>query len=402
MQRPIELNQITTDMLATTPDPYPIYDQLREEAPIYWSENMQGWLLTRYQDVWDVGKDTINFSAQQNWQGIFGEDLKELGPYTESLSRWMNFIDHPHHLPIRNLFSKHLFLDNVQTRVQTVAHQLADKLKQKGQTELVKEFSMPLFIAAINELINIPLEDWPQVIQWVEELSLASGYTDNYLEMLRQGQKSMLAMTEYCHKLISKSNPSPKGSLLQAVIDTNEAENITTDAQLCAQLVFIITSGVVTLPPFIGMGMLVLHQNPEELEKLRRHRASLIKSAVEELLRYENPAQTFRRTARTDIEMKGHHIRKGQTIVAILGAANRDPAVFSDPNRLDITRKPNKHLSFYAGSHGCIGASFVRLITQATFSVLLELPTLRVPEQKIAWVPNNMIARGLERLYVTC
>ena len=402
MQINVELNQLTIDMLASIPDPYPIYEKLREVGSVYWSEQMRVWLLADYHDVVAVGKDTKNFTAQPDWPHLFGEYAPELRQHTACMSKWLNFLDPPHHQPAQSLFLKAFYPDKVKARCQEIVPKLIDKLPKGKPIELIADFAMPLHIAAMNELINIPVEDYPQVIQWLQDLTMVSGYTENVRDMLLRGQKGMTEIMAYLLHLISDENPAFKGYLVEEALRRNHTRKVLSDVDICAQLVVMLTSGVVTIPQLIAVGVLLLHQNPDQLNKLRQE-PRLMKSAVEEIMRYESPSQTFRRKAIADVEMGGKLIRNGDTVVALIGSANRDPELFPDPYRFDITRSPNKHLSLFAGPHSCVATPYVRVITSEALSALLEYaPNLSVPEQEIKWVPNNTIARGLERLYVTC
>lgn len=385
-------------------NPYPFYARLRAEAPVYrvkLSRRESAWMVTRYNDVLTVLKDDR-----------FGKDrFKVMTPDQQAkmpwipgiikpLSRNMLDLDPPDHTRLRGLvhkvFSPRL-IEQLRNRVQTLCDQLLDAAQRRGRMDLIHDYALPLPITIIAEMLGVPAQDRAKFHRWSSSIVSVSSNS----EMLRVLPPTFLFM-RYLRKFFKQRRAQPGDDLTTALIQAEESGDRLSEDELLAMVMLLLIAGHETTVNLIASGTLALLQHPEQKQMLCDD-PGLIKPAIEELLRYTSPVDTATdRFAREDLTLAGVRIGRGEQILAVLGSANRDEEQFTNPDTLDITREPNRHLGFGQGIHYCLGAPLARLEGQIAINTLLHrLPNLRLaaaPEQ-LRW-RRGLIIRGLEKLPV--
>jgi len=386
----------------THANPYPLYQQLRESDPIHWSELLDGWVLTRYDDVVAVLKDP-RFSADRRrarnrfvQQALIAQE--QAGPLAQANT--MLSSDPPEHTRLRGLVSKAFTFKAVEAmrpRIQQIVDELLDGVQDKGRMDVIWDVGYPLPVIVIAELLGVPSERRDTFKRWSDDIVATLGGPLVPPEVQERGRQSAQEMAQYFRSVIEERRTAPRDDLLSALIAADERGELLSEEELLATCILLLAAGNETTTNLIGNGMLALLRNPDQLERLRAD-PSLTESAVEELLRYDGPVQATGRVATEDIEVGGKVIEEGQLAFCMLAAANRDPAQFPSPDALDIARRDNKHIAFGFGIHFCLGAPLARAEAQIAFSTLLRrIPSPRLAAEQVEW-GGTFILRGLKRL----
>ncbi len=388
-------------------DPYPYYRRYREEDPVHWSEVLDAWVLTRYQDVELVLTDP-RFSANRRlarnrFSQLAQAQERYLGPLAQVTT--MLGADPPEHTRLRRLVSKAFTMRAVEARrprIRQLVHQLLDqaeaKARHQGYFDVVGDLAYPLPVTVIAEMLGVPPEDMATFKRWSDDVAASLDFfvPPQALERMRQ---SIAEMAEYFQQALAHRRRQPGEDIVSALVEAEREGQLRSEAEGIATLILLLVAGNETTTNFIGNAMLTLFRHPQQLQALRED-PHLVEKAVEELLRYESPAQTTARVALEEVELGGRRILPYQLVLAVLGAANRDPQVFPEPDRLDLARDPNPHLAFGSGIHFCLGAPLARVEGQEALRALVErFPTLRPVEEAPRWRPTYIL-RGLERLLV--
>jgi len=386
-------------------NPYRFYARLRAEAPVCrvpLPGGHQVWLVTRYDDVAMVlkderfVKDTANVytRAQEAKQPWFVRLLR-------SLRRNMVNLHPPDHTRLRALVSKAFtprLVEELRERIQRLAEELLDRVQDRGLMDLIRDYALPMPTTIIAEMLGVPVRDRHQFRRWLN----ATGSATSSIWGMVQAAPNVWFLTRYIRKIIKNRRADPRDDLVTALVRAEEAGDTLSEGELVAMIFLLLVAGYETTVNLIGNGMLALLEHPDQMEKLCNDPA-LIKPAVEELLRYGNPLECATdRYAREDVTMGGVTIRRGEVVFAAIASANRDEGQFPNQDTLDITRDPNKHLSFGLGSHFCLGAPLARLEGQIAIGTLLRrVPNLRlaIAPGAVRWRPGLMF-RGLEALPV--
>ena len=392
---PVSFNPFDPDFRI---DPYSAYRRLRTEDPVHRSP-LGALVLSRYADCVAVLRDRRWSSDFQNAvQTGFEPDLDLLGD-----ARPFLFLDPPDHTRLRGLVSKAFtprVVEGLRPRIQEILDDLLDKVAGNGLMELIQDVAYPFPVAVISEMLGVPPDDHKTFKGWSQDLARSLDPepvpSPDTLNRLRTALDSF---DDYFLRLIAERRKSPREDLLSSLIEAEEKGDRLTEAELLATCRLLLVAGHETTVNLIGNGMLALLRHPDQLRMLRDD-LSLAASAVEEVLRYDPPVQLTGRIALEDMEIAGATVPKGHSVVLLLGAANRDPDRFPDPERFDITRNDDNHLAFGFGIHFCIGAPLARLEGQIALGTLvrrfdaLELRT-EAPEYK-----ENIVLRGLRSLPV--
>ncbi len=396
------VNFFNPELLA---DPYPWYAELREMGVAYLTPPAQPDvrvpILSRYADVQRVLRDPRFGRAgfSKGAQTALGD-----GPLARAFGQWMLFRDPPDHTRLRGLVNRAFTpraVEALRTHIDAIVQGLLDKQRGKPSFDLVQGFAYPLPVLVICELLGVPPEDrrrfsaWSAAIgQGLDNLGLGDA------EVVRRGNEAADGLTEYFRKLIHARRGAAVDDILNGLIAAEEQGERLSEDELLATCVLIFFAGHETTVNLIGNGTLALLRNPFEQERLRSM-PELLPNAVEELLRFDSPVQRSGRTILADVEVGGLMLHQGERVNVLIGSANRDPAQFTDPDRLDISR-PNaaQHLSFAAGIHYCVGAPLARLEAQLALGALLRFaPELRLATDTPAW-RATFVLRGLAALPV--
>ncbi len=383
-------------------NPYPLYHQLRAEDPVHWDPFLHAWVVTRYVDVITVFQ---HFSANRTPtpEQLTALGLSSLTPLAQVMVRQMLFLDPPAHGRVRGLASKAFTprrVEVLRSHIQDITNSLLDAVQDKGSMDVIADLAYPLPAIVTAEMLGVSTSDWRQLTVWSADFAQVLGNFQHNPERAPQVIRSLQAMIAYFRAAIEDHREHPRDDLINALLTAEVDGDCLTEDEVIANTIVTMVGGQETTTNLIGNGILSLLRHTDQLEKLKSN-LSLVPSAVEELLRYESPSQQTARLAPEDVELGGKHIQKRQAVIAVMGAANRDPERFPDPDRLDICRQDNRHVAFAWASHFCFGAPLARIEGQIAFeTVLRRMPNLKLNTDKVSW-RENLGLRGLIRLPVT-
>lgn len=387
-------------------NPYPTYHHLRSEDPVHRSF-MGVWVLTRYADVKAVLRDPRFCSDQvpkriKDKSHYLEQQQRDLNTLVQATSKFIFFLDPPDHTRLRGLVNKAFspgVVERMRPQIQATVDELIGKVQDKGSMDIISDFACLLPVIVIARMLGVPEEDRSKLHQWSNDLSRILDLLMS-LEAYEHINKVAIEFTEYFRELIAEREKRPKEDLLSALIAARDQGDRLSKEELLATCMMLFATGEESTVNLIGNGMLALLHHPDQMELLKREPA-IIQSAIEELLRYDSPLQQTARMATEDVEIGGKIIRAGENVLVSLGAANRDPAQFTEPDKLDLTRGENRHLAFADGIHYCLGASLARLEGEIAINTLVQqLPDLKLHTDKLEWL-EKIALRGLKALSVT-
>ena len=384
-------------------NPYDKYRQLHLRDPVHRLRLIDGWALARYEDVDAALRDHRRFSNG-------GRDFGYLD-YTTLLD-----LDPPDHTRLRSLVSQAFTRNAVADLapgIRQTADTLLDDLSGKDRFELIRDFAYPLAVMVIAKMMGVPQQDMERFRGWSDALARTTEplLTDEDIQEARRANEELF---DYLGGIIDASGPpqngasgpphheqrseSPRDDLISALLAAEEEGNRLTREELLSTLMLLLVAGNETTRNLIGNGMLALLRNPDQMQRLRDN-PDLLDSAIDEFLRYDSPVQLDTRVSQEDFQIGGKRIHRGQRVICLLGAANRDPSAFVQPDMLDIGRLEKSHISFGRGIHHCLGAPLALLEGRIAFSSLVE----RFSSIRLAAEPNQrsqMALRGVQELWV--
>jgi cytochrome P450 len=388
------------EMLA---DPYRFYARLRSLDPVHWADQYGGWVLTRYADVIAVLRSP-NASSERTAAAV-----QRVGPEFQGLyalrSHMMLNADPPRHTRQRLLVNKAFTprtVEELAPFIRSFVDEVLGRAQARGHMDVMADLAFPLPATVIAEMLGIPPQDRDRFKKWSDETAAAVGNLPSNLspDILRRSMAAMEELVSYFRGIIAQRRTEPRNDLISALVRAQEEGDRLSEEELLANCVLLLNAGHETTTNLIGNGTLALLRHPDQLQRLRDD-PSLIPTGVEELLRYDSPVQFTSRILKADMELGGKTLRAGQAALLILGAANRDPEQFPDPDRLDVGRPDNKHVAFGLGPHFCLGAPLARLEGRLVFEALLR----RAPGLRLDGPPphyrQNFNLRGLESITVS-
>jgi cytochrome P450 len=386
-------------------DPYPIYKRLREKDPVHRSRLTGGAVLTRFEDCSNALRDA-RFSADDRHRPDFHKQQAEAvkrGVMTadEVDDRGsMLRMDPPDHTRLRSLVSKAFTPRTVETlrpRIEQIVEEQLDAVATAGEMDVIRDLAYPLPVTVIAEVLGIPVADRERFKHWSDEAIRSIGFGND--DDARRSMQATRELRAYLEPILEQRRREPREDLISALVAAEERGDKLSTAEVFSTIILLLVAGNETTTNLIGNGLLALLRNPHQLALLRDEPA-LIENAVEELLRFDSPVQFTSRMPLEDVELGGRRLAAGTEVLLVLGAANRDPAQYDDPERLDIRRKEIRHLSFGHGIHFCLGAPLARLEGQIALLALVQ----RFPRMELAGQPRrgeNLLLRGLASLPVT-
>ncbi|MGH7803006.1 MAG: cytochrome P450, partial [Candidatus Binatia bacterium] len=355
------------------------------------------WYLSRYDDVEavlrnrDLGRNFRDFLQAQ-----YGD-----GPLLHRFQSSMLYLDPPDHQRLRSLVTRAFNAKRVadmEPRIHAIADVLIDAMQAKGHAELVADFAHPLPATVISEMIGIPLEDRDLLRAWTEDLARGLEFMVTP-EQAEAGNRAADGMTDYMLRLIDRRRCDPGDDLIDALIAAEEAGGRLSDEELVTICALLFVAGHETTKSLIASTVLALLRSPSE-RALLAERPDLAPGVVQEVLRYESPVQMTARRAVSEIRIGGRDIGAGDVVVLLLGAANRDPSHYDDPDRLDVRRDGRPPLAFGGGIHFCLGAALAKAETEIAVNALLRrLLAMELATERIAWRPTATL-RGVQCLEV--
>ena len=380
-------------------DPYPALHRLRTLDPVHWSPYAYCWVLTRYDDVRFVLSDK-RFGIALDWLEAI-EALKPTfaEPFNRIIRTQILAADPPSHGRIRGVLAKFFGGPALEARREELSasvDRFLDGLIPRGRMDVMADLAYPLPFTLLSDMLHIPEAERPPLIPWTHAMMATTDPRPMTRESMDAANASAIGFQGYFLDLLARRRVERVDGPFQALVDAVDGGTIS-EEEFVSNMILLFCAGHDTVVNLIGNGLLALHRNPRQLELLIRE-PGLMKSAVEELLRYDTTLQIGRRTALEDVDVGDKRIYRGAYVVCLLSAANRDPAAFPDPDRLDITRHGAKTLSFGGGIHYCLGAGLARLEGEILFSALLRrLPGLRLDTLDPPW-SENVFLRGLTSL----
>ena len=377
-------------------DPYPVYQQLHERAPLFYWEQFERYCFVRQADVSAILRDR---RFGRSLAPVYGTNAPR--PFLEVDNFSLLDLEPPAHTRLRGLVQKAFMarqIERLRPRIEALSHELIDRMQAATQTDLLPAFATPIPVLVIAEMLGVPAEmsqqllDWSHAMVGVYELAPSEA----------QKQAATRAADEFVAFLrdyVRQRRQQPRDDLITLLIEAEEDGERLSEMELIATCILLLNAGHEATVNVIGNGVLALLQNPAQLARWRADPA-LTPAAIEELLRYDTPLHLFNRWVLQDLAFGGLELQQGMQVSLLLGAANRDGTVFDRPDQLDLSRSPNPHVSLGGGIHYCLGAPLARLELQTALPILLE----RLPQLALVEPPrfkNSYHFRGLERLLVS-
>ena len=397
-------DMFTSDVIA---DPYTYYGRLRHEDPVHWNDTYALWVLTRHDDVTWMTRHNELFSS-----AVFKNDPKpaypaidesDLGLY-EYVKNYQadQFIQHdrPEHLDMRKIVHGYFTpkaMESWRPFVVNAVKELLDAAEEKGSMDVMRDLATPLPVLVIAQMMGVPAEDRPYVRQLAEKLLYIGRGEYDRMPILTDGMKGMV---EYVSPLVDERIVRPGDDFI-SVLASGEKKGVFTRDQVLVNTSLLLLAGHETTINLICNGTLAFIQHPDQWALYKEDPGGRAKWATEECLRYDAPVKSIQRLASQDIEVRGKVMEKNDRIRWFISSANRDPNVFADPDKFDITRQPNPHVAFGNGVHHCLGATLARVEGQEVFKALAErFPGLQVEAEQLEYQPS-ITFRSLKSLPVT-
>lgn len=381
-------------------DPYPYYKAMREKEPVHWAARANAWCFTRYDDVFEL-QDRPDLSVDRIetlYSYLPRANSERFSDIVKHYHRWLLYRDDAYHDRLKGLFLKAMTpraVERLRPMMERRVNVILDSLHGRETFDAYLDFAARLPTQVMLDLLGLPDSDEMMMRHWSDRCS-------NFLfqpvapdkEAMAQEQREILdAQQAYFMPLIEERRRNTGEDMISAMAQAEVDGECLTDLEILATCNMMATAGGGTSRSAIAMSLWWLHRFPEELAKLKAN-PKLINLAAEEFLRYDAPTQRGIRTAREDFEIGGKTIRKGQILHIMIGAANRDPAQFDDPDSIDIARNPNRHVTLGHGVHYCLGAALARLeLRVAVASFLERFPDYRLASERIVFMDRTASRR---------
>lgn len=388
----------------TINNPIPVLRKLQDHTPVYWSEALKGWVITRYDDAKNVlrnddfSADRINpfYEAQPPERQV---PIQQLIRY---LNTWVAFKDPPEHTRLRKLMKTVFSPETIKKKrdvIERAVASLIDRLEGRTSFDFISEFAFPLPAIVILNLLGLPEEDMEDLKNWSNKMQLFIGSATTSPQKYDLAEEGAIRMADYFREAIRKREVNPGDDLITHLLTLRDVDDALTEDEVIGTSMLFLFGGHETTTNLIGNGIRALLQHPEEQKKLLEN-PDLINSAIEEILRYDGPTGASVRIVKNTHRLHGVELRAGERVFIMINAANHDPRAFDSPGNFDITRSPNLHLTFNYGPHFCMGAPLARLEGQVAIAeVLRRLPGLTLASETYEYM-DTMIMRGVREMPV--
>jgi cytochrome P450 len=405
------MQSATLDALLAAPDliddPYPTYKRLREEAPVFWSDTFNGWVLTRYDDVVTTFLDPARFRNGGRFEPVFNAlpaDLHdEFAAMRHHYRHGVISADPPDHTRLRVLLHKAFTpraVDAMRGVAQRIVDARLDAFAPAGEMDVLSDLANPLPVAVIAQMMGVPSADGGRLKAWSDDMMRFQSGGRATPDVMRISKRALFEFRDYLKTLFAQRRAEPRDDLITALVMAEEQGDRLSEDELLATCVTLLVAGHETTTNLITNGLLALLNHPDQLAALRND-PDMMTPAIEECLRYDTSLQRNRRIVGEDFEFAGQPMRKGQFIMQVIGAANRDPEVFAEPDRFDIARSPNPHIAFGRGIHFCLGAPLARIEAPIAIGALLQrFPNLQLATDQPEWRREQGALRSLRALPV--
>jgi cytochrome P450 len=384
-------------------DPYPTYHRIRELGPVHHSETWGVWLVTGFNEASRTFRDWKHFSNERRGLSLLAHLTDDERRCVEPLGRFLALggglisSDPPVHTRIRGLVSRaftHRVVEGLRPKVQLMVDDLLDRVVDAGRMDVIRDIAVPLPATVIAEMLGVPHEDQAKFIEWSEAALAIDGTGKPTLSLVERAQYGYVSMATYFSDLVADRRRSPsRGSsdLLSVLIDAQESDQLS-DGELVTTCVTILMGGFETTTSLITNTLDLLLARPDDRVAVQRDPA-VMAAAIEESLRYESPIQIVPRRVSEPLEIEGNRLEPGELVFVMVGAANRDPRLFPDPDRFDIRREA-RHVTFGVGIHFCIGAPLARMEAPVALETMLRrMPDITFVEDRIQWNAAKPSAR---------
>lgn len=374
-------------------NPYPVYARLRSEAPLFHSECWDCAVLSRYEDVTAALQNPAQFSSVGRVVNAMRRRfsptaLDDVGPLVQNYSRGLINSDPPDHARMRRLVQSAFVprvLERLRPQVQAITDELLDRVEPKSKLDIVRDLAFPLPITVIAELLGVPPQMREQFKAWSGGIVEFMATPNPSIETAKRSQRALLELHQFLREVFTQRRREPREDLITALVQASFEGDKLSEEELLSTCTTILIGGHETTTSLLASGVWLLLHHPQALEQLRAAPEGMT-VAVEEFLRFEPPFQRILRVAKGDIELHGQTIADGQSVMLLLGAANRDENIFPKAETLDIQRAPNRHIAFGYGIHFCLGAALARLEAPIALNTLLRrAPNLAMAGSNIAW-----------------
>lgn len=386
-------------------DPHSVYRCLRTEEPVHWNPSLRGWVITRHADVSMVLRDPrFSVAKLQPFLGHVGPETRsKVERLSAVLADWMVFNDPPRHEKLRRPLARYFLpqeIGRLRPMILQRVEELIDGFRGRQRLDFIEAFAFPLPARVISDLFGVPRDRVEDLRKWSEDLkdfvALARATPDKY-DRARTAANEMVA---FFREMLHDHRRDPRDDLTGRLLEAADGREGLSDDEMVSTLILLLFAGHETTASLLANGLYWLLQDPASIEALRRNR-SLIPGAVEEMLRYEGPAQTVTRIAAEDLRLCGADIRCGQRVFIALNSAARDSAVFPDPDLFKVDRTNNRHVAFGLGIHFCLGAPLARLEAQIAFDRLLSrLSVIRLETHQPLW-HDELVTRSMAQLLIS-
>jgi cytochrome P450 len=385
-------------------DPYPTYRDFLQSGTRVVRLNPTLVAVTHHRDCLDTLRNP-GLSAKRYFRQLahFNEDeRRQLSAWTSSSQNMMFFMDAPEHTRLRKLLQRAFSPEAMAAllpRMEAVLRDVLDVVPAGVEIDFMEHVAHRFPALIIGEILGVSRDMWERLMAWSDTFIEYFAMLQPSLELALRANQATLEMSDYFRELAREKKLRPAGDLISEMVNTEEDGDALNSEELLAQCVLLLVAGHETTRNLLGNGLLALLRHPEEMERLRQD-PQLTRSAIEELLRFDGPVQGTSRIATTDLEICGEQVRAGESLLTLIGCANRDPSQFPEPDRLDLARKNNSHLDFGGGAHACLGMHLARLEAQIAFPALLQrYPRIELREDEPSF--NHLLTlRGLKRLNV--
>ncbi len=390
--------------LAVLRDPHALFARLRAEDPVHWSPKLSGWVVTTHELCGRVLADA-DFSSDRLtpfFKRTAEAERSTLSEIMRYISLWMVFRNPPEHTRLRRLLNKAVnpnVVAGMEPQIASVVNMLLDKIDEDHEFDFMADFAIQLPAMVIMDMMGIPRDKLHEVKLWSDDLINFVGSPRSVVDKYERARSGLVAMVDYFGGLVAQRRVAPKDDILSYLISTSDDQGMMTDDEIVASAILLLFAGHETTTNLLGNALLALAGRPDQVQLLRVD-GTVMTTAIEEFLRYDGPVLSITRVAAVTHEFGGKQIKENDRVFAMLIAANRDPAVFPDPNDLDLTRSPNRHIGFGRGIHFCLGAPLARLEAKIALTEIFRrhrsFCVMKRPEE-LTWV-DAMVMRGVRGL----
>ena len=389
-------------------DPYATLRQMREEAPVYWSDSVGGWLITRYDDVMTTFKHTRDYSNEGRLgraaAHVSGPDRQRLSVFEEHYrTKGLLHSDPPDHTRLRRLTVKAFTpsrIDALRPQISGTTAVLLDKCAQQGGMEAIGDLASALPVQVLSDLMGLPPGDQPLLRRWADQLLGFQGINKPNLELLLAAQTAIVEIRHYLTQALEDRRKNPGDDLLTAFAMSESEPGGLSTLEVINTCQTLLVAGHETTRSLVGNGLALLLSDRARWERLVRE-PTLVRTAIEEIVRYESPVARQPRLLKHTTRLGEVELQEGDVLFQMLNGANRDPAYFDNPDEFQIDREPNKHVGFGFGTHFCIGAPLARVEGEIALTALIQrFPSLSLAEPTLHWDDSKANSRMLTSLPV--